>query len=139
MTPAARSARPNASRCLRASRRAGLPGRGVCANRRLAFHFVSSKHAEAHPFEVGNARRQQAFGPDDAARIEDGPRRHPDYPFPRFGAAPPRTRPFEVAAAVMARKTARWALAASPGPMWARRCFPLLTTAICKSRKGGGT
>jgi hypothetical protein len=80
----------------------------------VPLHIV--EHAQAHPFEVGNARRQQAFGPDDAARIEDGPRRHPDHQFLPFGAALPRApgavhgidgagARSGVAAAEMARKT----------------------------------
>ncbi len=42
----------------------------------------------AHPFEVRNARHQQAFGAGDAARIEDGPRRLRDHP----SSSPARSR-----------------------------------------------
>jgi hypothetical protein len=49
-------------------RKSGTPpvrraGGLVSRNRRLAFHLVSSS-TEAHRFEVGNARRRQAFCSD---------------------------------------------------------------------------
>jgi hypothetical protein len=40
-------------------RRAGLPGPGGGVPLRIV------EHVEARAFEVANARRQQAFGPDD--------------------------------------------------------------------------
>jgi hypothetical protein len=61
---------------------------GVAANLRIATRAPSRaarlrscatgaplRNVETQPFEVGNARHQQAFGLDDAARIKDGPRR----------------------------------------------------------------
>jgi hypothetical protein len=64
---------------------------------------------------VGSARRQQALGPDDTARVEDGPRRLPDHPLLLSGSVRPTPpgqsrysrseSPFGVAAAVMPRKT----------------------------------
>ena len=72
-------------------RRAGLPGRGL-PQQAIGAPVRIVEDAEAHPFEVGNAWRQQAFGPGDAARIENGPRRLPDGPFLRSGTAPAHTR-----------------------------------------------
>jgi hypothetical protein len=69
------------SATLAPSRAAGprLPQRAV----NIALRIV--EHPEAHPFEVGNAERQQAFDRAAAARIEDGPR---PRPAPRLRGSP---------------------------------------------------
>jgi hypothetical protein len=82
MTTATRSGMPNAHQGFMAELgsatcgRAGPPGRGLAVGVPLGI----VQHAEGHPFEVWNARRQQAFGPDDATRIDASPRRLPDQP-----------------------------------------------------------
>jgi hypothetical protein len=71
ITTGTRSARPNASRRLRASwrnsgarpvPRAGLPGRGL-AQQAVGVPPRIVEHVAAHPFEVRNARRQKRSAP----------------------------------------------------------------------------
>jgi hypothetical protein len=53
----------------------GCPA-AVLRNRRLAFHFVIVEHVEAHPFEVGNARRQKRSAPTTPRRSKTA---HADF------------------------------------------------------------
>jgi hypothetical protein len=99
MTTGTRSARPNASRCLRASwrnsgarpvRRPWLPGRGL-AQQAVGVPLRIVEHAEAHPLRGRECAASEACRPGGAARIEDGPRRLPDHPFLPSGTAAPHT------------------------------------------------